>query len=92
MLKLHFSQPVPDPSRMEPGSGSPPALPPPDAPAERDPMEYVLIGVGIALGLLGSILINVGNNIQARLTAVGFPRAPSPPLSAGRGVPRGVTS
>ena len=42
-----------------------PALPPPAAPAETTVGEYLLMGLGILLGLLGSIMINIGNNVQA---------------------------
>ena len=40
---------------------SPPSLPP----SASTLAEYLLMGLGILLGLLGSILINVGNNVQA---------------------------
>ena len=37
----------------------------PPSPATTTLAEYLLMGLGILLGLLGSILINVGNNVQA---------------------------
>jgi len=49
---------------MEP-SEQPPSLPPPAQPPATTLTEYLLMGMGILLGLVGSILINVGNNTQA---------------------------
>ena len=44
---------------MEPPSS------PPAAPEEATLGEKLLMGLGILLGLCGSIMINVGNNVQA---------------------------
>ena len=48
---------------MEPKWSHPP--PPDAAPPEATLEDTLLMGLGILLGLLGSIMINIGNNVQA---------------------------
>ena len=45
---------------MEPPQSHPP---PPAAPPEATLEDTLLMGLGILLGLLGSVMINVGNNV-----------------------------
>ena len=48
---------------MEPKWSHPP--PPDAAPPEATLEDTLLLGLGTLLGLLGSVMINVGNNVQA---------------------------